>query len=148
VEAVRWVLIFGSVSTVWRIRPSKRAVRRWRWRPALTRCGRKALCVPVREDGQTEKSACLGIVWHIADVRLMCFLTFHHTRNACLCILHRWSPCYRRLLPDTTTALHTPALLQIHALHSSAHWWISALFTPLVFCLQTSRALHEAEYSL
>jgi hypothetical protein len=93
-------------------------------------------------------NVCLGIVRHVANVRLLCCLASRHTRNACLCVLHRWSPCcYRRLLPDTTTRLHTPVLLQIHALHSSAHWWISALFTQLVCCLQMSRALHEAEYS-
>jgi hypothetical protein len=93
-------------------------------------------------------NVCLWIIRHIADVRLLCCLAFHHTRNACLFILHRWSPCcYRRLLPDTTTTLHTPVLLQVHALHSSAHCWVSALFTPLVCCLQTSRALHGPEYS-
>jgi hypothetical protein len=88
VESVRRMLILGSISTVWRIRSSKPDVRRWRWRPAVTRCGRKCR-VRVRDDGQTEKSACLtnvclGIVRHIADVRLLCCLAFHHTRSACL----------------------------------------------------------------
>jgi hypothetical protein len=49
VEAVRRVLILGSISTVWRIRFSKPAVRRWCCWPLLTRCGWKVLCLCKRQ---------------------------------------------------------------------------------------------------